>query len=237
MVSSKAAAAILLVASAGSAMATIPASGQYIASTDRVTQATLNAITNACDKDCLSSIGIAANTAGTAVNMKGNAQSASCTCTQNTIPYSATAGLSFTGIMFSSGGTAFTGAAMLASGTGGGTGGGSSSTAGSGGGGAGSGATKTSAMMTTISSSTASASPTVDFVVRRRREVFKRADGDTISLNLTPAGATTASTALYVASGPAVGVTAPSSTQKAMYAGAAMVSAGVAAVIAGIVGF
>ncbi|KAJ3167405.1 hypothetical protein HDU88_002327 [Geranomyces variabilis] len=229
MVSSKAATAILLAASAGSAMATIPASGQYIASTDSVTAATLNAITNACDKDCLSSIGIAANTAGTAVNMKGNAASASCSCTTNTIQYSDSTGLSFSGITFSTGGTAYTGAAMLKSGTGGGSSSSASSSA--------------SATKTTTSAAAASASASTspgafaEVVIRRRREVFARADGDTISLSLTPAGGS-ASTAIYVASGSPVGVTAPSSTHKTMYASAAaIVSAGVAAFVAGIVGF
>ncbi|KAJ3149621.1 hypothetical protein HDU89_003674 [Geranomyces variabilis] len=245
MVSSKAATAILLAASAGSAMAAIPAMGQYTANMNDATTATaINGLTNPCDKACLTKISIAPNTAQTAVNMMGNSADTSCTCTTVTVPYTSS-GLTFTGVTFSSGGVAFSGtgdATPVSSGTssastskptsGTGTSSGNSTSHGN-------------MTMTSMTSATATATATTTsssagllLNVRRRRDIFARAVGDTLTVKLTPAGGTTANNVIYVASGDAVGVTAPSSSHKTMYASAAaIVSAGVAAVIAGIVGF
>ncbi|KAJ3161157.1 hypothetical protein HDU86_007779 [Geranomyces michiganensis] len=224
MVSSKTAAALLLVASAGSAMAAIPASGVYGASSDATTTTTLGKF-KACDKACLTSFSVAANTAGTALNMKGNAAADSqCTCTQNTIPYDAAKGLVFSGVTFSTTGDTFSGNATAVAAPGGGGGGGATTT------------TKKAGGAGGQATSAASPSPSAaaEIIVRRRRAVFKRAVGDSLTLMLTPAGGSASAAVYTVTSDTPVGVTAPSSSQKLMYAGAAIFSAGVAAVVAGL---
>ncbi|KAI8914065.1 hypothetical protein DFJ77DRAFT_465750 [Powellomyces hirtus] len=221
--------AALLVASVASSMAAIPTTGTY--TLNGATTGT--APTAACDKVCLKVFMVASNAAINQVSMMGKSE-APCTCTSFTVPYTAN-GISFTGQKLStatdaasfSGTVAFTAKAANtttpAPGTG--TPAGSNSTV----------STNTTTT-TTSSSSTAAPSATPSTTLLQRR-VFKRAASSPDVLVLTLTAGTATTTANYVRTADTSGdLAVPTAAAKALTAGFAVVSAGIAAALAGIMG-